>query len=64
MFTGHLATFSGDFRSAIAQADEVVKGISENPDVHFVQVVKYPLDVTSAVDLSGMANLETEQTQA
>jgi hypothetical protein len=64
VFTGHLATFSGDFRSAIAQADEVVKGISEYPDVHFVQVVKYPLDVTSAVDLSGMANLETEQTQA
>ncbi|MFT5419249.1 MAG: hypothetical protein ACI915_005610, partial [Gammaproteobacteria bacterium] len=45
-------------------ADEVVRGISEYPDVHFVEVVKYPLDVTSAVDLTGMANLEANETQA
>lgn len=63
-FTSHLANFSGDFRHAIAQADAVASGLAEHPDVQFVEVTKYPLDVTSAADLAGKSSDGTKAPEA
>ncbi len=55
VFKGHLEAFSGDYRAAIAQADELAAELARHPDIQAVEVLEYPLNVTSEANLSGTA---------
>lgn len=53
---GHLRSFSGDYRAAIAQADDLVAGLAAQADVKWAEVLEYPLDVAPDTNLSGSAS--------
>ncbi len=64
VFRAHLQQFTGDFRGAIRQADELVKRLEQQPDVKHVKVTKYPLDVTPDASMSGTATEATASDDA
>lgn len=64
VFNAHLSGFLGDYRAAIAQTDELVAGLADYPDVKHVEVLAYPLDLTSEANLSGTATKPSDGAQA
>jgi hypothetical protein len=53
LIDGEIRPFRGDYRSAIAAINAMAARIAEEPDVAEVQVVKLPLNVNPALQLSG-----------
>lgn len=64
VFRGHLQSFSGDYRAAIDQADELIGELARHPDVKRAKVLEYPLDVTSHTSLTGTATAPTSKPEA
>ncbi len=64
VFKGHLPAFSGDYRAAIRQADEIAAELARHPDVKQARVLEYPLNITSEVNLSGTATEGSERSEA
>ena len=61
LIDGEIRPFRGDYRSAIATINGMAARIAEEPDVAEVQVVKLPLNVNPALQLSGNTAEAAEQ---
>ncbi len=53
---GHIEPFHGDYRAALAMVDRFEKALSSQEDVFQVQVIRQPLDVSSAANLEGASD--------
>lgn len=64
VFRAHLPGFSGDFRGAIAAADDIAARLTGQPNVRHAEVVEYPLDITPDANLAGSATAEATDDEA
>ena len=64
VFRAHLPAFAGDFRAAIAEADNIAARLAEHPHVRRAEVVEYPLDVTPGANLAGSASAQDTDNEA
>lgn len=62
--SGHVAPFDGDFRRAIATIDELAANLKEQTGVAKVEVLQYPLDVSSESSVSGSTTRAQERVTA
>ncbi|MEM7465346.1 MAG: hypothetical protein AAF387_00510, partial [Pseudomonadota bacterium] len=60
----HLIDFNGNYREAIDLVESFADRLRDQPNVHAIEIVNYPLDVESGASLAGLATDGNESPEA
>ncbi len=62
--TGHLTSFGGDYREALAKVSRFADALREQRNMYTVEIVKAPVDVSSKASVQGNANQPLDAREA